>query len=185
MGSDPRIPIKNLIARCPGTSGKDIVAYVGKSRATVMRIVATLKRAGAIIYCGSKKTGGYFIPEKVAHNQAENGILSTVNKSTRNVLAMMFAIYGGTCAYAASNGAARSCPIPPPSEQTSCVNAAYAPHSAAVNPARNELKGCVVKVSDGDTITLLDAGNNQHKVRLYIEGSFCPERNANKIREKV
>ena len=61
--------IKNLIARCPGTSGKDIVAYVGKSRATVMRIVATLKRAGAIIYRGSKKTGGYFIPEKVAHNK--------------------------------------------------------------------------------------------------------------------
>ena len=106
--------IKNLIARCPGTSGKDIVAYVGKSRATVMRIVATLKRAGAIIYCGSKKTGGYFIPEKVAHNQSENGILSTVNKSTRNVFALMFAIYGGTCAYVASNGAARSCPIPPP-----------------------------------------------------------------------
>jgi hypothetical protein len=52
--------------------------------------VATLKRAGAIIYCGSKKTGGYFIPEKVAHNQAENGILAVMTESTRNVLALMF-----------------------------------------------------------------------------------------------
>jgi hypothetical protein len=34
-----------------------------------MRIVATLKKAGVIIYCGSKKTGGYFIPEKIAHNK--------------------------------------------------------------------------------------------------------------------
>ena len=113
--------VKNLIERYPGITGKRLVEFVGKSRATVMRFIAALKAKGHIEYRGSAKTGGYFIPEKVAHNQAENGILSTVNKSTRNVLALMFAIYGGTCAYAASNGAARFSPIPPPSEQTSCV----------------------------------------------------------------
>lgn len=85
----------------------------------------------------------------------------------------MLVICGEMCAYAASDGAARSCPIPP-SEQTSCVNAVCAPHSAAINPARNELKGRVVKVSDGDTITLLDAGNNQHKIRL--NGIDAPEK---------
>lgn len=42
------------------------------------------------------------------------------------------------------------------------------------NPARNELKGRVAKVSDGDTITILDAGNNQHKIRL--NGIDAPEK---------
>ena len=166
--------VKNLIERYPGITGKSLVEFVGKSRATVMRFIAALKAKGHIEYRGSAKTGGYFIPEKIAHKQSENGILSTVNKSTRNVLALMFAIYGGTCAYAASDGAARSCPTSPPSGQTSCVNAVCAPHSAAINPARNELKGRVVKVSDGDTITLLDAWNNQHKIRL--NGIDAPEK---------
>jgi predicted transcriptional regulator len=106
--------VKNLIERYPGITGKRLVEFVGKSRATVMRFIAALKAKGHIEYRGSAKTGGYFIPEKVAHNQAENGILAVMTKSTRNVLALMFAIYGGTCAYAASDGAAHSCPIPPP-----------------------------------------------------------------------
>ena len=53
--------IKDLIVHRPGVTGKDLVTYVGKSRATVMRIVATLKKGGVIIYRGSKKTGGYYV----------------------------------------------------------------------------------------------------------------------------
>lgn len=40
--------------------------------------------------------------------------------------------------------------------------------------ARSEVTGKVVKVSDGDTITVLAPGNRQVKVRLY--GIDCPER---------
>ena len=121
MGSDSRImvkvsseTVKNLIERYPGITGKSLVEFVGKSRATVMRFIAALKAKGHIEYRGSAKTGGCFISEKIAHNQAENGILVAMTKSTRDVLALMFAIYGGTCAYAASDGAARSCSPPPP-----------------------------------------------------------------------
>jgi len=38
----------------------------------------------------------------------------------------------------------------------------------------DELRGRVVSVSDGDTITLLDAAKQQHRVRLY--GIDAPER---------
>ena len=89
-GSDPFCYLKNLIECYPGITGKSLVEFVGKSRATVMRFIAALKAKGHIEYRGSAKTGGYFIPEKIAHKQSENGILSTVNKSTRNVLALMF-----------------------------------------------------------------------------------------------
>lgn len=40
--------------------------------------------------------------------------------------------------------------------------------------ARSEITGKVVKVADGDTITVLAPGNQQVKVRLY--GIDCPER---------
>lgn len=40
--------------------------------------------------------------------------------------------------------------------------------------AQNQVLGRVVGVSDGDTITVLDAANQQHKVRL--EGIDAPER---------
>ncbi len=36
------------------------------------------------------------------------------------------------------------------------------------------LKGRIVKVSDGDTIVLLDSTNTQHKIRL--DGIDCPEK---------
>lgn len=36
----------------------------------------------------------------------------------------------------------------------------------ACNRAEEGLIGRVVKVADGDTLTLLDAANNQHKIRL-------------------
>lgn len=37
-----------------------------------------------------------------------------------------------------------------------------------------QLKGRIVKVSDGDTVVLLDSTNTQHKIRLW--GIDCPER---------
>ena len=36
------------------------------------------------------------------------------------------------------------------------------------------LKGRIIKISDGDTVTLLDSTNTQHKIRL--DGIDCPER---------
>jgi predicted HTH transcriptional regulator len=53
--------VKNLIERYPGITGKSLVGFVGKSRATVMRFIAALKAKGDIEYRGSAKTGGYFI----------------------------------------------------------------------------------------------------------------------------
>jgi hypothetical protein len=53
--------VKNLIERYPGITGKSLVEFVGKSRATVMRFIAALKAKGHIEYRGSAKTGGYFI----------------------------------------------------------------------------------------------------------------------------
>lgn len=40
--------------------------------------------------------------------------------------------------------------------------------------ARSEFSGKVVRVADGDTITVLAPGNQQVKVRLY--GIDCPEK---------
>lgn len=45
---------------------------------------------------------------------------------------------------------------------------------AALDSARIELKWRVGKVSDGDTITVLDAGNNQHKISL--NGIHAPKK---------
>jgi len=38
---------------------------------------------------------------------------------------------------------------------------------------RNTISGKVVSVADGDTITVLDSNNTQHKIRIY--GVDCPE----------
>lgn len=45
---------------------------------------------------------------------------------------------------------------------------------ACQQPAAYDLEGKVVKVADGDTFTLLDADNQQVRVRLH--GIDCPER---------
>lgn len=37
-----------------------------------------------------------------------------------------------------------------------------------------QLRGKIVKITDGDTVFLLDSANNQHKIRL--DGIDCPER---------
>lgn len=52
--------ISDTIKSNPGISLIGIVEKVGRSRATVARIVATLKKEGCVEYRGSKKTGGYF-----------------------------------------------------------------------------------------------------------------------------
>jgi endonuclease YncB( thermonuclease family) len=39
--------------------------------------------------------------------------------------------------------------------------------------AENTISGKVVSVTDGDTITVLDSSNSQHKIRIY--GIDCPE----------
>ena len=51
----------SLIASNPGVGGVALVKLVGKSRATVMRELAALKQQELIVYCGSKRTGGYFL----------------------------------------------------------------------------------------------------------------------------
>lgn len=39
--------------------------------------------------------------------------------------------------------------------------------------AENTISGKVVSIADGDTITILDSSNTQHKIRIY--GVDCPE----------
>ena len=55
--------IKRVIQNKSGISGIEIVEVVSKSRATVMRALASLKKSGEVVYCGSRKTGGYHIDE--------------------------------------------------------------------------------------------------------------------------
>ena len=52
--------ISETIKSSPGISLIGIVEKVGRSRATVARVVAALKKEGCVEYRGSKKTGGYF-----------------------------------------------------------------------------------------------------------------------------
>ena len=52
--------ISDTIKSNPGIALIGIVEKVGRSRATVARIVATLKKEGYVEYRGSKKTGRYF-----------------------------------------------------------------------------------------------------------------------------
>ena len=60
----------SLIASNPGVGGVALVKLVGKSRATVMRELAALKQQELIVYCGSKRTGGYF-PTASAQKEAK------------------------------------------------------------------------------------------------------------------
>ena len=52
--------IIELIQSNPGVSGLMLVELIGKSRATIMRVISDLKLKGRIEYRGSKKTGGYY-----------------------------------------------------------------------------------------------------------------------------
>ena len=61
--------IKSLIARNPGIAGTAIVSAIDKSRASIMRAIAQLKKDGLIEYRGSKKTGGYYAIAESAPEQ--------------------------------------------------------------------------------------------------------------------
>ena len=61
--------IKSLIARNPGIAGTAIVSAIDKSRASIMRAIAQLKKDGLIEYRGSKKTGGYYAIDESAPEQ--------------------------------------------------------------------------------------------------------------------
>ena len=52
--------INETIKNHPGISLVELVSKVGRSRASVARVLAVLKRQCLIEYCGSKKTGGYY-----------------------------------------------------------------------------------------------------------------------------
>jgi endonuclease YncB( thermonuclease family) len=41
-----------------------------------------------------------------------------------------------------------------------------APLAARAAKPHHEISGKVVKIADGDTLTILDASNEQHKIRL-------------------
>ena len=85
-------------------------------------------------------------------------------------------VMGGSvaCADTAQNAAVCASCIPPPCYQQSSVTPHKAGSGEDADPRRVELRGRVVRVADGDTITVLDAGNNQHKIRLY--GTDAPEK---------
>lgn len=78
-----------------------------------------------------------------------------MRKSTKSAVAVTLAIAGAIASPFSSNAA-----------DIDLINGSSLSSKDVIIPARNELKGRVVKVSDGDTITILDAGNNQHKIML-------------------
>lgn len=53
------------------------------------------------------------------------------------------------------------------------TSAAHLASAASANPPAEELRGKVIAVQDGDTVTLLDEANQQHKIR--VNGIDAPE----------
>jgi predicted HTH transcriptional regulator len=64
--------VKRLIECKPGVNWKRIVEMIGKSRATVMRLIAELKNEGQIEYRGCAKTGGYYVTILHTATQSHN-----------------------------------------------------------------------------------------------------------------
>ena len=56
--------VLSAISKQPGIRKPSLIAKTGKSRATVERAVATLKKLGKIEFRGAPKTGGYYSIEK-------------------------------------------------------------------------------------------------------------------------
>ena len=56
--------INEAIKALPGINRPRLLKIVGKSRATVERVLAQLVKAGQVEHRGSKKTGGYFSCER-------------------------------------------------------------------------------------------------------------------------
>ena len=121
--------IIELIQSNPGVSGLMLVELIGKSRATIMRVISDLKLKGRIEYRGSKKTGGYYAAQSLeCHHRRKHleeqrdgtksrkcGIMQnmTITKLMMPVAAVML---GGSlaCAEAAQNAAGRVSCSPPP-----------------------------------------------------------------------
>ena len=53
--------INDAIKSRPGVKKVELVKIIGKSKPTIERAIAQLKRDGVIEYRGSKKTGGYYV----------------------------------------------------------------------------------------------------------------------------
>lgn len=69
--SEPiNVVLMQMIRDEPGIAKPQLVVKVGKSRATVTRALAALRKKGNIEYHGSKKTGGYYL------NKAKNSVSS-------------------------------------------------------------------------------------------------------------
>ena len=97
-----------------------------------------------------------------------------MKKNARHALIFAAAIAGGLAAPMRSDASVRKGLTPPPRSSVTLSAASYAPRSALSEPARAEIRGRVVRVADGDTLTILDAANAQHKIRLY--GIDAPEK---------
>ena len=76
--------LNSSIDRNPGIAGTAIVSAIDKSRASIMRAIAQLKKDGLVEYRGSKKTGGYYaIEEGISeHSAADCGIMALFNENT-------------------------------------------------------------------------------------------------------
>ena len=94
-------------------------------------------------------------------------------RTSNTILTVVLAIVGAMAASFRSD-AAPDIFMGVAHSQQSRVAASYARPSAVPEPARAEIRGRVVKVADGDTITVLDASNTQHKIRFY--GIDAPEK---------
>ena len=92
-------------------------------------------------------------------------------------LALTLAIVSGMAANMRCDASVKVEKTPPIPENRACSVAVSRPDSAAVlgrATARAELRGRVVKVADGDTLTILGPDNTQYKIRL--NGIDAPEK---------
>jgi len=110
--------------------------------------------------------------KSAVQNKPKNGIIHAMKTKAHSAFALALAIAGGLAAPLRSDASPDILRGGGCSPQ-SCVAALYARPSALPEPARAEVRGRVVKVADGDTLTILDAANAQHKIRLY--GIDAPE----------
>ena len=58
--NEPLNQVLKLVMDNPGISRVNLIARIGRSRATITRMLSTLKSEGKIEHRGSDKTGGYY-----------------------------------------------------------------------------------------------------------------------------
>ena len=102
----------------------------------------------------------------------KNDIISQMTKTAKTTILMGAAIALGLASPLRSD-ASQALTGGGVELSASRVAASCARPDAIGEPARAEVRGRVVKVADGDTITVLAAANAQHKIRLY--GIDAPE----------